>query len=339
MVGKLWRALWHGDSKTKSCLWSMILLTLLSVLFVIFWIIQGYFVWMLSAILIIIVVIGIYRTTNFDELQQLPKAEMTEEIPEQSMRKMEMPDEEDLTSEEDEYREDYLEQYNDKAMKKIFVQFKVKKEKIPVVIDLCTEFRICQCPAFLWIDHGNAHFLLLEEEPRHVFIPMNELGKIGYKKGVAAAPMRDYESIIKSPMAKLVFGDLLPTYYKEGVNEYTHRKNLYVLSRGMMLTNNCIGAVMKYFGSKFEPQDQFTQSTDFSRYFKELHCAKILWKDNVLDLKGYKERVKDNLQRMTDERLPYREFDRNLEQMLHRQLITEEFATYFRNLRQKMKDK
>lgn len=344
MIGKIWRALWHGDSKTKSTLWSIVVLLLLAVAFVVFWVIQGYTVWLTSAMLILFLAFFVIRSTKFDfsskktavtpEKEQeeeevyeppvLQKGEITEEIVEEN---------------EDDYREDYLEQYNEKALKKLFSQFKVKKDKIPVMIDVCAEFRICQCPAFLWSERGSAHFLLLEEEPRHLLISIADLGSIDYKRGIVAYPARDYESISKSAMAKLVFGNLLPTYYKEGVNEYTHKKNLYVMGHDLMFTNTCIGEVMRYLGSKFDPKDSYTQSSQYSRYFKELHKAKILWKDNVLDIKVYKAKVKEILQRMTDEAMPLREYDKNLEQMLAKQLITDEYAKYFKNIRLKMKEK
>ena len=347
MISKIWRSLWHGDGKTRATLWGIVALILLALTFVVFWAIQGFVVWLTSAVLIVLVIFFLIRSTNFgfsERESAVTIEKVAEEIAEEEayvppvLKKGEIAEE--IVEEDDEnYREDYLEQYNEKALKKIFAQFKVKKSKIPVVIDLCAEFRICQCPAYLWTERGNAHFLLLEEEPRHLLIALAELGTIDYKKGVTAYPARDYEAITKSAMAKLVFGNLLPTYYKEGINEYTHKKNLYVMGHDLMFTNNCIGAVMRYLGTKFDPKDQYTQSSQFSRYFKELHKAKILWKDQVLDTKTYKERVKQTLQYMTDEVMPLREYDKNLELMLARQLITEEYAKYFKNIRLRMKEK
>ena len=77
----------------------------------------------------------------------------------------------------------------EKAIKKLFVTYKVKKHHVPVLIDLCSAEKIVQRPAYMWKDAKYLYFLVLDIEPRLLKSKLSESDAIHIRRGVQARPM------------------------------------------------------------------------------------------------------------------------------------------------------
>jgi hypothetical protein len=75
---------------------------------------------------------------------------------------------------------------------------------------------------------------------------------------------------------------------------------------------------------------------DYSDYFKKAYENRILWTDNVIGLQEYQRRIRAILQEMvSDEDLLKFEFEEDVAKMVQYRLITDEYADFYLNLKNK----
>lgn len=228
--------------------------------------------------------------------------------------------------------------YNKKKIKKTLHKFKVKKDHRKVMIDRCDKFKIYQTPAYIWKDGNTFNILLIEQEPRIISLPLYMLSEIEYLKKQPASEYSDY-AVFRGSGGLLadMFKPYLPDYtHSTVVDDMTSYKNLYGIGPGIYFTNTSAVSLFDLLGAEFVVNDKVTASNKVNIYFKEAYKANIKLRDNVLDANGYADsisRILDNLAKST---ISYNEFKETLNLMIKNKLITEEFASYYMDVRDKL---
>ncbi len=272
--------------------------------------------------------------------------EMPEDEPEEEPEGRKRPakqkkavEEETEDDEDDESSVTYLKQYTQKNMTKLFKTVRVKGDPTAILIDLCESERIRQCPAYVWQAKGQICFLLLEKSPRTVSFAASEVLDVTNRPGVSASPKQDYQNLSDLEELKDEFERLMPATFSEGMaGRYSFKKNLYVLGHDIAITPMSLRAMLPKFEFRFKLKDKLLADKSFSDYFKEAYKWKLLWNDGVLTVKEYQERIRHSLSLMAlDKKVIDYDFEKNLSQMIHYRLITDEYADYFRARRAEKK--
>lgn len=242
---------------------------------------------------------------------------------------------EDVDSEDDK-EEAYLDNYNEKAVKKIFSYYKVKRDHVPIMLDSCKSENIRQCPAYAWLDKRYLHILLLEKEARKIEIPVKMVTRISYERGVLAHPEIDYANFSKPSFLSLVFSSLLPTVYEEGEGvRRLHRKNLYVIGNDIMVTNTSAKTVFDLLRLDLTLPEEEIYNKKYSPYFTAAYKLNIQLKDGALSVKDYKLRMKEVLQKLAEAEITEQDFSGYMKQLIQGRLITKEYADYYVEYRKK----
>ena len=384
---KLVNSLLYGSSKTKSYLWSMLVILGMALTFTILAIGMASLPMAIFALLAVGLDVAIYQSVSFRDIVKdgeeglerrkieklKKKAEKLQEDNLEAKRKKtgdELVDElgikefssnalnkkvvkgkekkveeeenetgekkkkEDKKEKEEAKKESHIKKYNEKSIKKLMIKYKVKKEHRKVMIDGSKAFRIRQCPAYLWKNRKEVSFLLLEEEPRIIKIPIDRIREIGYKKMVEANPTSDYPEFMEPSLITKLFSEFLPQY-KEG--SYRGKmgafKNLYTVTPDICITNTSAKNLLDIIEVEFAVHDEVTNSRNFSEYYKTAYQTNILWKDGVISTSEYKNRVKRLLTHVAQEPISKQIYDDLLQQLVQHKLITNEYASYYRELK------
>lgn len=347
---KFINSLLYGSSKTKSYLWSMLILAIAAAGFLsaaLF--LQSYgmgAIGLLSAGLDVV----IYQSVSFRDIigeeQEHVKKSKEKNRKQKSIdlgteNEEERKDAETLINElgmkefsKEKEKEKSFKKYNNDAVKRIMIKYKVKKEHKKIIIDSSQVFKISQCPAFVWKVKKEAKFLLLEEEPRIIRVPMERITKVGYKKMEEAKPEMDYEAFKTPSFVEKIFSEFLPVY-KEGIyrGKMGFYKNLYTVAPDIHVTAASARNLMDVLELDFDVNDEITNGGIYSEYYKSAYRTNILWKDSVISTNEYKERIKTLLSTMASEKLSKQVYEKLLIQLVEHKLITKEYAKYYQDLR------
>jgi hypothetical protein len=120
------------------------------------------------------------------------------------------------------------------------------------------------------------------------------------------------------------------------VDDLTAYKNLYGIGPGIYFTNRSAASLFDLLGAEFRVHDKVTMSPKANIYFKDTYKANILLRDNVIDANGYADRISHILDSMAKSTTSYNEFKDTLNLMVRNKLITQEFATYYMGVRDKI---
>ena len=226
--------------------------------------------------------------------------------------------------------------YNRKLIKKTMHKFKVKRDHRLVLIDRCERFNINQTPAYIWVQDKEFHILLIEKEPRQLIFPVYSIKNIKYLKKQPANPDIDYAVYKTGSVISGLFGKYVPDYvHSTVVDDLTAYKNLYGIGPDMYFTNRSAKNLMDLLPAEFSVEDKVTTSNKVNIYFKEAYKANILLRDNVIDANGYADRISVILDNMAKSTISYNEFKETLNLMIKNKLITQEFAAYYKDVRDK----
>lgn len=259
------------------------------------------------------------------------------ELPEQeskkkNKKKTEMAETEDILVETETLEEDGP--YKDYTKEKVEVmlhKYKVKEDHRRVIIDFCAPFRIKQCPAYVWRDKKNLYFLLLEEKPRRIEIPLNTIDGIHYERGAVMKSSLDYEEFKKQSFVGSVFLPYLPSYYEKVKNEKRmYCKNLYVINPDLKVTNTSARNLFDVLETDFILKDAIMNATRFDSYFKMAYKSNVLLRDRVITADEYKEKIRILLTSISQGEMSERSYIELINQLEEYKLITEEYAKYYR---------
>lgn len=358
MAGKLINTLKYGSSRTKRKIYLMFGILAVGVALTVAALILGNELLGLAAFAIVFVDGLILFNTSFEQKtvsvkqedkhkkEKKPKKEKKEKSEEDdgpgalewvSSEKKEKK-EKDIEEEKDEERMEEtpeeeevvnpLVQYDEKKLKKIMVAYKVKKHHVTVMIDSCQAEKIVQSPAYMWKDSSYIYFLVLEEDPRLIKSPVKESDAIHIRRGMTARPMEEYADMNEPSVVSMIFGSLLPKYYRKENSPYRmdYRKNLYSAAPGIWCTSASVKNMLKLLPDKFILDDGKIEEE--SIYYQEIYVARVMFWDEVYSGQEYKEKVLEVLAGLISADLSESTVRQYLNAMMMKGLIPREYAEY-----------
>ncbi len=337
MIRRIWNSLLRGSKKTKTYLWTLLALLLSTVMLVTLAVITGAMYLFILAIMCVLIGFCIFKSVSFSKIMsECPEDKVSNKGQGESTTPE---DDSDADRQDDEkVGEDYLNQYSEKSLKTYFHKYKVSKEHFPILIDNSKKYKISQCPAFIWRDKHSVYLFLLEEVPRKITIPIHEVTELFYLKGASANLEADYDKVKNSAFVNVIFQGLYPQYYREvSKGRYVYKKNLYGLANDILITAASAKAIMDYMQLRFEMSSMYISAGSYSQFFGEASKLKVLWKDGVLDAGRYKLKIREILNALALAEYTVSEYMAELDHMVIRQLITEEYAQYYREHRQEIR--
>jgi len=221
-----------------------------------------------------------------------------------------------------------LKKYDEKSLKKLLVAYKVKKHHVPVMIDRCQAERIVQSPAYMWKNAGYMYFLVLEEEPRLVKSRLSDSERIHIHRGVPARPIEEYPEMNEPSVVNMIFGSLLPNYYKVESSPYRteYRKNLYSAAPGIWCTSASVKNMLKLLPERFVLEDGKTDGE--SVFYQEIYIARLMVWDGIYSAQEYKEKVLEILGDLIRAEIADSVVSEYLNAMMMKGLIPREYAEY-----------
>lgn len=224
--------------------------------------------------------------------------------------------------------------YDRKKVKKTLHKFKVRREHRMIFVDRSDKLKVKQTPAYIWVEKKEFHLLLIEQEPRHITIPLYQIKNITYLKKQPANEDIDYAAYKGSSVLADMFRPYLPDYaHSTVVDDLSAYKNLYGIGNDIYVTNRSASALFDLLGVEFQVDDRVTMSNKVNIYFKEAYKSNILLRDNVIDANGYADRISKTLDNLAHSTISYAEFKDTLNLMIRNKLITQEFASYYMGVR------
>ena len=176
--------------------------------------------------------------------------------------------------------------------------------------------------------------MLIEQEPRHITIPLYQIKNITYLKKQPANEDIDYAAYKGSSVLADMFRPYLPDYaHSTVVDDLSAYKNLYGIGNDIYVTNRSASALFDLLGVDFQVDDRVTMSNKVNIYFKEAYNSNILLRDNVIDANGYADRISKTQDNLAHSTISYAEFKDTLNLMIRNKLITQEFASYYMGVR------
>lgn len=361
---KIWNALRYGDGQTRKCIGSVLLFAVLGIGFIIVSGLIGKFGWFVLGMVALAVAVMLSQTfTLVDDnyVAQVNEHGKKQQIQSFSVKKRG----EQMTSREKENqkernREPSLKQipetvpenepetiskdmtaydhYDKQVLKKIQKKYHVRKDHRAILIDSSKTYRIKECPAFIWRVHNKVHLLLIEKEPRHIVISRDLIRHMGYVPDVSGDKTKEYLVFQKNNLITNVFGGLIPDYYPVKNGKSLQRvKHLYEIYPDIRISNKSAATVMDLLCLNFMPDNKITQSEKLNGFFKRIYASYILYQDKVYSITEYKESVETILKEMCYAEIPMREFEVTLENLVKGHMISMEYASYYTELKQKIK--
>ena len=227
--------------------------------------------------------------------------------------------------------------YDRKKVRKTLHKFKVRRDHRMIFVDHSEKLKANQTPAYIWVEKKDFHLLLIEQEPRHITIPVYQIKEITYLKKQPANEDIDYAAYRSSSVIADLFRPYLPDYsHSTVVDDLSAYKNLYGIGNDIYVTNRSASALFDLLGVPFQVDDRVTMSNKVNIYFKEAYKSNILLRDNVIDANGYADRISKTLDNLAHSTISYAEFKDTLNLMIRNKLITQEFASYYMGVRDEL---
>jgi hypothetical protein len=325
-MDKIWNGLRYGNKKTKGYILATLFLLSFGSVSVGFTIAKKSPLWGMSAIFCFLVAFLFITSLSFHKTGK--------QIIKKTREELALSEESSKDQLEEEIEENIYERYDEETVKGVFIKYKVNKDHKPIIIDLCQSEKVRQCPAYIWADRGDLNLLLFEKETRKVTIPISKVTKITYEKGVLANPLLDYAGFQKTSFLNIVFSSYLPTLYEDSKDgRKVYRKNLYVLSPDIKVTNTSIRTIMDMLKLDLSYEGRFTDPDMHNPYFEKAYLLSIMLRDTVITVSEFKVRIKKLLQQLSEANISSDEFHLYIRQMVNARLITKEYAEYYLSYR------
>lgn len=220
-----------------------------------------------------------------------------------------------------------------KARKKMLKVRRDDRRFTPIFVDTWREARVMHTPAFVQDKGKTANIVLIEGALRTELIPMSEFLKVTYQRGVEEKFAEDFDKVKNDPEVNAIFAELLPALYQgsAGYNSEIMCKNLYWLGGKIAITPRSLRKLFNKFDFEFHVFDSLEIKGKYSKHFKQAYENRIFWTDNVISQNDYQERIRRLLQSMVDNtELKTAEFEADLDLMVRYNLITIEYADYYK---------
>lgn len=274
-----------------------------------------------------------HKEVEFDEETEEQFEDAFEEL---DNLNLDMEEEDEKPEEPQTITEEVMHTYNRKRIKKTMHRYKVKRDYRLILIDRSDTLKVRQTPAYIWTKDKEFHILLIEKEPRHIAIPIYQFREITYLKKQPAYEELDYAAFRSESLLAEMFRPYLPDYtHSTVVDDQSSYKNLYGLGTDIYVTNRSAAALFDLLALEFRVDDKVTTSSKVNTYFKEAYKANILLRDNVIDANGYADKISNILNNLAHSTVSYAEFKDTLNLLIRNKLITQEFALYYMEVRDK----
>ncbi len=337
MPKKLINTLKYGSSRTKRKIYLLFGILAVGTILTVVALLMGNVMLGLAAFFIIFVDGLILFNTSFEQKTvSVKQTEQSQKVKKKNKPKKEKAASEDeepgalewIETEKKEEEQNPLIKYDEEKLKKIMVAYKVKKHHVPVMIDMCQAEKIVQSPAYMWNDANYLYFLVLEAEPRLIKSKFSESDCIHIRRGMFAQPMDEYLDMNEPSVVRMIFGSLLPKYYKKENSSYRmeYRKNLYSAAPGIWCTSTSVKNILKILPDRFVLDDGKIDGE--SIYYQEVYIARILYWDGVYSGQEYKEKVLEVLNNLIKSELANSTVQEYLTVMMLKGLIPREYADY-----------
>ena len=342
-------SLLYGNEQTKSYIIAIIVLSILTVVFGILCVLNLSFGFGILCVAAGVLDGIILQNITFEDETLLLKRkayseqereERKAQEEERKYSKEQGTDEEEIIvdMEDEEEEEGPYKNYTKEKVEVMLYKYKVKEEHRRVIVDFCAPFRIRQCPAYVWRDKKNLYFLLLEEEPRKIEIPLSTIDGIRYERGVVAKNSMEYEAFKEHSFVGSVFLSYLPTYYEKMKNEKRVQcKNLYMIHPELKVTNTSARNLFDILETDFILEDSVMTSGKFDSYFKMAYKSNVLLRDRVITAEEYRDKIRLLLTSISQREMSEKGYNELINQLEEYKLITEEYAKYYREEARKKK--
>lgn len=158
-----------------------------------------------------------------DDLEEFGE-ENEKKISKKARKKAEQAEKERLAREQEDeadFGENALVSMTEEKLKRLLIRYRVKQEHVPVVIDLCIPERIRQAPGFAWVEDGKLKILLIERKTRMIERPLSALQVMEVERGIAVKASNEYTELRDTDLMKRVFTPYLPRYQRKEIGGRT----------------------------------------------------------------------------------------------------------------------
>lgn len=337
------RGLLYGNRKTKCYLWFLTILFVLTIITAVYAIaaysVESGIVAIFAGVLGLVIASSFsFQTIEYTKETRKEESVEKDNGNEKKSALLDIKNQKERNSQEKESGErQYFHQYNEKKLQSILKEHKVKKVNAPVMVDYSKKYKIRECPAYIWCDKNNFYVLLLEKQTRKISIPLNTLKYIQYQPGIQADVKKDYQYFQRSSFIGKMFGDFLPTYYNgKGREVYFYKKNLYSISPDIHFTNTSARNLIKILNLNVNIKHALLDKEEYAQYYQLLYQYNILWKDGVITIEEYRDKIKLQLKSIADSVISAEEYNVMIMKFMKYRWITEEYAEFFMGYKEKI---
>lgn len=340
---KYLRAMIKGSPKTKLYLWTIAAVLILSILCFggcILGMGMGFAYAAFGGVIFSIAYsqLAVFRDVNV-QIDQMDKLEQSiqrkEKMQKNSNKKRKRSPEEDGEIDDNE-----LNKYTSDTLKHYFHEYKVKKENYCVLIDSSEKYHIKKCPAYVWSDKHYLFFLLLEKKARIIHIPRKDVAILRYEKGIVIKDIDEYKKVKDSVFLSEKFQYLYPKYYKQSINGLTtFVKNVFVIGEDIRVTAPSAYGLIQAVGCRLELTDKQFDRSRYGGYFEEIYKSNLLLKEEAIDQEKYDELLRGYMVDLAEHEEKIEVFQDILCQLRQYKMITQEYAEFYMNYRNKLEEK
>lgn len=312
MMQKIINTMFYGSRKAKIFLWSVFVMILATVLMGVLAAVMGSTVFLMGAVSCGVAAFIISQSVSLQELERKEKKSHS-------------------GKEKNKEKARYLASMNEKKMKRVLKEHKVRQSHIFVMIDSYPKRKISQTPAVMWRTDTRLRLLVLDGGAREIEIPLQDIKGILYQKNIPADPQEDYPSFQYANFMSKLYKPFLPTYHEmtqEGKIRYF--KNVFTIEPGISFTNTSMAGVMKILNKlPLLVNDAVNMSKYFDEYFKEVYRYSILCKNGIISLEEYRQKMEQVLETLLTAPITGEEFIKSLRDMSRYHLITSEYVARY----------
>lgn len=342
------RGLLYGNKKTKAYLSFLVLLFLLTVVSFIYTILFHSIISAIIAVFAGVLLLVLGSSFSFQQVKSKENAKSEQDMKQTEEKNAKQlfatepdHDPEKKKTEQNMEKETYFHQYSEQKLQMVFKEHKVKKNNLSAIVDFSEKYKIKECPAYIWRDKNNFYILLLEKKARKIILPLHTLKYIHYQPGVQADVKKDYKDFQENSFIGKMFGNFLPSYYNgQGREAYSYKKNLYVIApEDICFTNTSARNLMKILNLNVDIKHTSLEKEEYSQHYQMIYQYNVLWKDSVITIEEYQDKVKKHLKMIADSPIDETAYRTMIMKFMKYRWITDEYAQFFLNYKEKTEKK
>lgn len=341
MMNRIINTMFHGSLRAKVFLWSVFVMILATVLLGVFAAVMESAVFGIGALVCGICALITSQSVSLSELEKgrrrknKTKKEKTVKEKRNGSDRANKQKQEEIDNgapmdsrEREKAKARYIASMNDKKMKQLMKEHKIKQKHIFVMIDSYPKERISQVPAVMWRTDHHLHILAMDYHAIEFEFALEDIKGIYYQKGVAADPRTDYASFQYANFISKLYKPYLPEY-REMTQDgaLVHVKNVFTIEPGISFTNTSMKGILQILTKvPLLVDDAVNTSKHFDEYFKEVYRYSILCKNGVYTLEEYREKMEGVLNELLVAPVTAKEFSKSLRDMNRYRLITSDYV-------------